>query len=143
MDKIHIGYIHEFHQGISQKSWLSNLDLDSKDPTVQKDLQGWLFGLDEPWSDTSVSYIISPNHKNPTPETAWKVEYTSIFYDCLESVAISYGSTPQEAFTNVQTMVDYLIDKYYIRDSKDDVVPKPVFTEENLNKVKIMLGIKE
>ena len=139
-----IGYIHEFHADREMKDWVSANDLQSDDPIVKKVVQGWLYGLNEPWSDTSVHYALHPNFaRDVTPETCWVAEYTSIFYDFMQSVAIAYGPTPEEALKNVTQMVEVIIAEYYIPDSEDADEPKPVLTDENIAKVKLMLGLKE
>ena len=51
-----IGYIHEFHMDFDDKSWIADQDMMSTDPDVKKEVQGWLYGLANPWSNDSVNY---------------------------------------------------------------------------------------
>ena len=117
-----IGYIHEFHPNLDHKDWVADQDMSSEDPVVKKVVQDWLYGLANPWSETSLHYVVHPNHAPANKFNVgeeWVAEYTSIFYDCLESIAIGYGSSPQEAIDNVANMVAELIAKYYECDQKD------------------------
>ena len=126
-ERTRIGYVHEFHPNFEDKSWIADQDLTSTDPVVQKEVQHWLYGLANPWSETAVSYVVSPkiavNEEVARNET-WKAEYISTFYDCLQSVAIAYGSTPNEAIDNVTKLVEYVINNYYIHD--EDASPSPI-----------------
>lgn len=126
-ERIRIGYTHEFHPNFENNSWIADEDLISTDPIVQKEVQHWLYGLANPWSETSISYIVSPrisvNEKIPENEM-WQAKYISVFYDCLESVAIAYGSNPSEAIDNVTNLVENVVRKYYKHD--DDASPSPI-----------------
>lgn len=126
--RIRIGYTHEFHPNFENNSWIADQDLTSVDPVVQKEVQHWLYGLANPWSETAVSYIVSPkiavDEEIPKNET-WKAEYISTFYDCLQSIAIAYGSTPNEAIDNVTAMVKNVLEKHYSPDEGEN--PSPIF----------------
>ena len=125
--RIKIGYTHEFHPNFKNNSWIADEDLTSVDPVVQKEVQHWLYGLANPCSETAVSYVVSPkiaiNEKIAKNET-WEAKYISTFYDCLQSIAIAYGSTPNEAIDNVTVLVNDAINKYYIHD--EDASPSPI-----------------
>lgn len=125
--RIKIGYTHEFHPNFENNSWIADQDLASTDPIVQKEVQHWLYGLANPWSETAVSYVVSPkivvNEEVPENET-WKAEYISTFYDCLQSIAIAYGSTPNEAIDNVTALVKNVLESYYIPNEDDG--PSPI-----------------
>lgn len=130
-ERVRIGYTHEFHPNFENNSWIANEDLISTDPIVQKDVQHWLYGLANPWSETAISFITSPTimvDKEVPNEKTWKAEYISTFYDCLQSIAIAYGATPNEAIDNVTTMVGDVLEKYYIPD--EDGAPSPILNKD-------------
>lgn len=123
-----IGYIHEFHVNLDHKDWVADQDMNSTDPEVVKVVQGWLYGIIHTWSNTSENYVITHNHKpDHTENEEWVAEYTSIFYDCMESVVIAYGKTPEEALTNVKNLTASVVE-YFVEDD-DDVEPEPIIKE--------------
>ena len=112
-----IGYVHEFHQNADMKTWVADQDLYNKtDEDVIKDVQHLLYGLVNPWSDTSVYYTINYNfEQNREKDDIWVARYVSPFYDCLESVIFAYGKTPEEALENVKKLYTKII-KFYIEE---------------------------
>lgn len=130
-ERVRIGYIHEFHPNFENNSWIADEDLTSDNPVVQKDVQEWLYGLANPWSETAVSFTTSPTimvDKEVPKEKTWTANYISTFYDCLQSVAIAYGTTPNEAINNVAAMVKDVLEKYYVPD--EDESPSPILNED-------------
>lgn len=130
-ERIKIGYIHEFHPNFENNSWIANQDLASADPVVQKEIQHWLYGLANPWSETAISFVSSPTimvGKEIPNEKTWTAKYISTFYDCLQSIAIAYGATPNEAIDNVTSLVKNVLEKYYIPD--EDESPSPILNKD-------------
>ena len=121
-ERIRIGYIHEFHPNFENNSWIADEDLTSDNPVVQKDVQEWLQGLAHPWSETAISFLVTPtiavNEEIPEEKT-WTAKYISTYYDCLQSIAIAYGITPNAAIENVVAMVKEVVEKHY-KPNEDD-----------------------
>ena len=61
----HIGYerIWTGTVGKFDYTYYTRDDLTDPDPEKVRDVQGWLNGLDEPWSPTAVSYNIHPSYE--------------------------------------------------------------------------------
>ena len=117
------GCLRQYMQGKEYVDWVKIQDLTSEDKETKDLVQGWLFGLDEPWSDFSVNYQVSMPYQPPSEmnlDILWCAEYTSIFYDGMESVAFGYGKTPEDALTNVKRLVEEVVDKYYLGKDKDN-----------------------
>ena len=117
------GCIRQYMLGKEFIDWVKVEDLTSEDKETQDLVQGWLNGLDEPWSDFSVDYQVSIPYQPPAEmnlDILWCAEYTSIFYDGMESVAFGYGPTPEDAIANVNKMVAEVIEKYYKGKDEDD-----------------------
>lgn len=122
-----IGYIHEFHMNMDSKDWVADQDMNSTDPDVTKVVQGWLYGIVHSWSNTSENYQINHNHAvGHSEEEEWVAYYTSIFYDCMESVVLAYGRTPEEALINVKALTESVV-KYFIDDEESE--PDPIIKE--------------
>lgn len=105
-----------------ETTYFTKADLLSTNPDKQKDVQHWLFGLYEPWSDTSISYDIHPSYRTgivPDDEQ-WVCDYTSIVYDDIIARVHVYAATPAEALTKCQQLIEELLEKYYIKSSDDD-----------------------
>lgn len=113
-----IGYLLEFHPDKEIKECVTVDDLTSTDKEKQDLVQSWIVGLAEPWCESAVSYCININHGMEVQADnnhKWVAECRSIFYDCLESVLIAYGSTPTEALVNVQNKFDEMMVIYHER----------------------------
>lgn len=99
-------------------------DLTSQDPEKQRSVQAWLNGIDEPWSDTAVSFHVHPSYKTgKIPENEqWVCDYCSIVYDGIESHVCTFAATAQEAFEKCVKLIDTLLTTYYIAppDDEDD-----------------------
>lgn len=118
-----LGCIRQYILGKEYIDWVNVEDLTSEDKETRDLVQGWLHGLDEPWSDFSVDYQVSIPYQPPSEinlDILWCAEYTSIFYDGMESVAFGYGKTPEDALANVKKLVEEVIDKYYLGKDEDD-----------------------
>lgn len=97
-------------------------DLDSTDSEKQREVQGWLNGIDEPWSDTAISYNIHPSYATGhIPENErWVCDYTSIVYDGIEAHVRVCASTPQDAFTKCVALIQELLQDYYVEPKDED-----------------------
>lgn len=118
-----IGCIRQYMLGKEYIDWVSFEDLTSEDEEKKDLVQGWLHGLDEPWSDFSVNYQLSMPYQSPSKinlDVLWCAEYASVFYDGMESAAFGYGKTPEDALANVKKLVEEVIDKYYLGKDEDD-----------------------
>ena len=136
MIRTHIGYIHEFHPNFNSKTWVAKEDFDSDNPAALKDLQAWAAGLAEPWSETSVSYVV--NFKDDI--RLWEARYISIFYDCLESIALGYGDTPEAAVVAVKKIVEESIEKFY---NEGEEKPQPIITQAAIDKYREETGLNK
>lgn len=89
----------------------------STDPEKQREVQGWLNGLAEPWSETSVGYSVSPNHASGEipHDKRWIANYNSIVYDGIEAHVIAYAETPQEALQKCIALKDKLLNAFYTK----------------------------
>ena len=97
-------------------------DLTDTNPEKVRDVQGWLNGLDEPWSPTAVSYTIHPSYETghiPEDEL-WVCDYTSIVYDGIESHVRVVAATPEAAFEKCQKLLKELLETYYIAPPEED-----------------------
>ena len=133
-ERIRIGYTHEFHPNFENNSWIADEDLTSTDSIVQKEVQNWLYGLANPWSETAISFLVTPtiavNEEIPEEKT-WTAKYISTYYDCLQSIAISYGITPNAAIQNVVAMVKEVVEKHYKPDENgEESSPSPILSKE-------------
>lgn len=118
----HIGYMRVW-TGIVGKFAITAFtreDLVSPDPEKQREVQGWLNGIDEPWSPTAVNYNVHPSYETgdiPANET-WVCDYTSIVYDGIEAHVRAHGSSPQTAFQKCIALIQELLSDY--ADSEED-----------------------
>lgn len=105
-----------------ETTYFTKEDLLSTNPATQKDIQHWLFGLYEPWSDTSISYNIHPSYQTGAiPEDEqWVCDYTSIVYDGITAHVHVRAATPTEALTKCQQFIEELLETYYIKSSEDE-----------------------
>lgn len=111
-----LGYLCDYGGGKEIKDWVAREDLFSDDQEKKDLARGWIVGLAEPWSASAEFYDVkrncaSLNKKVPVSE-AWKATYTSIFYDCMESVIVAYGATPTEALSNVEIVLEEMMEIY-------------------------------
>lgn len=105
-----------------ETTYFTKADLLSTNPATQKDIQHWLLGLYEPWSDTSISFDIHPSYQTgivPDDEQ-WMCDYISIAYDDIIARVHVYAATPAEALTKCQQLIEELLEKYYIKSSDDE-----------------------
>lgn len=120
----HIGYMSIWSGKIGEFDTVpfTREDLESTDTEKQREVQGWLNGIDEPWSDTSVGYNIHPSYETGTiPEDErWVCDYNSIVYDGIESHVRACASTPQQAFQKCIDLIQELLQNYYIEPPEDD-----------------------
>ena len=117
-----IGYLMEYHIGEEEKEEITRADLLSDDQEKKDLVKSWAYGLANPWSPSALSYTLNyVDWKPEIPENErWVAHCNSIFYDSLESVAISRGATAQEALKNVEDLVKSIIDKYCAEDEGED-----------------------
>jgi hypothetical protein len=83
-------------------------DLLSTDSETQREVQGWLYSLTHPWSDSAVSYVVNMHHDPSKADTPWKAEMTSIPYDSITASLIAYGKTPEDALHEVHALLERL-----------------------------------
>lgn len=119
-----LGYLMEFHPDGETKDWVTREDLASEDQEKKNLVQSWIVGLAEPWCESAVSYCININQGNEVVADEahkWVAACHSIFYDCLESVLVAYGATPEDALQNVRSEFAEMIKIYCERykDNKD------------------------
>jgi hypothetical protein len=95
-------------------------DLESTDADKQREVQGWLNGISEPWSDTSVAYNIHPSYETGAipEEERWVCDYNSIVYDGIEAHVRAHGNSPQTAFQKCIALIQELLSDY--ADSEED-----------------------
>lgn len=113
----HIGYMRIWTGAVGKFdiTAFTREDLESTDPEKQREVQGWLNGLDEPWSPTAVNYNVHPSYETgviPVSE-AWVCDYTSIVYDGIEAHVRTHGSSPQTAFQKCVNLIQELLQDYY------------------------------
>lgn len=114
-----VGYLLEFHPQSEQTDEITLDDLNTSAPDKLRLLSEWASGLAHPWSDSAMSYVINCiDYLNVDEDHKWKAVFSSVFYDYLESQAIGYGKTPEEALSNVQTLVKDVIEKLAIKDEE-------------------------
>jgi len=80
-------------------------------------LKSWAIGLNSPWGQADMSYIIELNCKDSFTEMdknepKWRCIYKTIGYDMLETSCIGYGDTAAEAFEDCKQFLEYLQKKY-------------------------------
>jgi hypothetical protein len=116
-----IGYLHEYSLGKEIKDPIFLEDLNTSDPDKLDLIKGWAYGLDNPWSGSAASYVLNCDDRYVVDdEHRWKATFSSIFYDCLESTAICYAKTPDEALKKVQELVEDVIEKFAEKDEDED-----------------------
>ncbi len=120
----HIGYERVWTGTVGKfdYTYYTRDDLTNTDPEKVRDVQGWLSGLDEPWSPTAVSYTIHPSYETghiPEDEI-WVCDYTSIVYDGIESHVRVVAATPEEAFEKCQKLLKELLETYYITPPEEE-----------------------
>lgn len=108
-----IGYLYEYHPDAEIKDPVFVDDLNTDDPDRLRLLNEWASGLNTPWSGSAMSYAIHCDDRLVVDDDhRWKATFSSIFYDCLESVAICYAETPERALQKVQELVKDVIEKF-------------------------------
>ena len=120
----HIGYMQVWTGKIGKfdTTPFTREDLESTNPETQREVQGWLNGIDEPWSPTSVNYSVHPSYEPgviPLNET-WVCDYTSIVYDGIEAHVRAHGISPQTAFQNCISLIQELLQDYYEAPEDDE-----------------------
>ena len=120
----HIGYLQIWTGAVGKFDItpFTREDLESTDPEKQREVQGWLNGIDEPWSPTSVSYNIHPSYQTGlVPESeSWVCDYTSIVYDGIEAHVRVCAASPQTAFQKCVALIQELLQDYYEPVEDDD-----------------------
>ena len=108
-----IGYVVERIAVCENKVWVADQDINNTtDFLVMSDVQYWLNGIANPLSEKDVRYTVNYNDTEDIENKKWVANYISKFDSQKSSVAIAYGSTPEEAIANVQKLVKDVI-KYW------------------------------
>ena len=113
-ERIRLGYVKEFFRGMDLRSWVANLDMESEDPVVQRDVQRWLHGVSHPMTTHSITVHGRLSGETIYPDCPWVAEYTAHMHDQVYAVAFGYGKTEEEAVINVKNMIQENVSKYYI-----------------------------
>lgn len=66
--------------------------------------------MNNPWSEDSIYYEVTPTYDREYNWTATKVV---VVYDSIDAHVCAVGATPQEAITAVDNFLKELTDKYY------------------------------
>ena len=116
-----IGYLHEYNQGKEIKDPIFVDDLNTNDSERLDLLKSWAYGLATPWDSSAMSYVINcDNRYEVDDEHRWKATFSSIFYDSLESTAVCYAETPNEALKKVQELVEDVIERFTEKDEEEE-----------------------
>ena len=116
-----IGNLIEYQAGKEIKDPIVLDDLKTEDPEKLQLIQDWAYGLATPWSSSAISYILRCHEEYDVDDThRWSATFNSIFYDCLESEAICYAETPEEALAKVKQLVETVIEKFAEKDEESD-----------------------
>ena len=95
------------------------IDVDEKGQFInsEQELKDWAFALNNPWSDISTHYVVSPNFHFLGE---WVAERTVIVYDSVEAHITAAGDSPQQAITNCNEFMKVVIEKYCVDDEDDN-----------------------
>ena len=115
-ERIRLGYVKEYFRGMELRSWVANQDMESEDPTVQRDVQRWLYGISHPMDTHTVQYNIHLRLSGDEthPECPWVAEYIVRMYDEVYAIAFDYGKTEEEAVINLKNMMKENVTKYLV-----------------------------
>lgn len=108
-----IGYHCMYVNGEEKREWLSYADLKPENPEAKKLVQSWLYGLANPLADNVKVGVVGPNANATNKDDAFEAKFIFPYYDGFESVAIAYGSTPEQAKASAQLLVNTVIRNYY------------------------------
>ena len=118
-----VGHLYTYHPDNDVDDQIYETDFNTDDPDRKLLLTEWAGGLANPWSGSAESYILNCDDRQEVDEDhRWSATYCSIFYDCLESTAVCYAKTPNEALQKVQNLVKMAIEKYAPKDDEDDEI---------------------
>lgn len=76
----------------------------------KEEVKDWVHFLNNPWSEDSIYYEVTPAYGHEYNWTATKVV---VAYDSIDAHVCAIGATPQEAITAVDNLLKELTDKYY------------------------------
>ena len=82
----------------------------------EKDIEYWIYCINNPWSKTSVRYEIFLNYQNIDE---WIARKHVIVYDSLEACIAARGATPGEALNNLEEFILEVTEQYYKEDKND------------------------
>ena len=76
----------------------------------EDEVKDWVHYLNNPWSGTSSYYEVTPTYSHESNWTATKIV---VVYDSINAHVCAIGSSPQEAITAVDNLLQELTEKYY------------------------------
>ena len=116
-----IGYVVERMAVCDNKVWIADQDMNNNtDFLVMSDVQYWLHGIINPLSERDVRYTVNYNDTEDVESRKWIANYISKFDSQKSSVVIAYGTTPEEAMTNVCKLAKFVV-KYWNPDGVKEV----------------------
>jgi predicted RNase H-like HicB family nuclease len=82
----------------------------------KKDIELWIYYINNPWSITAVNYEILPNYENINE---WIARKFVIVYDSIDACIAARGTTPGEALSNLEEFILEVTEQYYKEDKND------------------------